>query len=1244
MISAFSEDPAHGFFPVLLSAILFWGAESGVTADDPLVGRWDFGAEEALPLTPKGDIVRDQAGPRPPEFPNLEADNTAVQLKGNGARFEIKDPGPQSRFDFGNGDAITMEAWIQVESLRPGQPAYLIGKGRTLSPRFGKDNQNWSLRVVGAAGGQAQLSFLFTSTAGTGVFHWHRWTSESAFRIDTGWHHVALAYEFGKPDSIRGWIDGVPTDGVWDADGPTSDPPVVDDDDVWIGSSMNGSAGNSFTGLLDMVAVHRQRLSDTEIAGRFQRKDGPRIVAPAKPEMPELGPLESGVVTVQLGEGLAAFNRWPAAEEMPAESERWTSEAFLFPRLPLRYDDWGIRAAWKAPLLLRLAAEVELPGSPRRFLVRTRALARLWVDGELIAETKPADASSPNGHDPVTPLAEPPLPGLRVKDYHHQEVFGTAKTPPRKGLSRVVLEVIVGGKNQRTETGEVCVAIETEDGKSFSILRSGGGPGLPLTDAAVEPVLAGMEGEMADRDDANRRAAAASREVFWKRRHELAREWVTQNPPSAPPKGGHPVDAFLEAKIEAALASNASSAGKQRSFHKEVLPILQEACFRCHGEKEKGGLKLDSREAALRGGDSEIPSIVPGDPAASELIVRLRSDDEDLVMPPSGEPLAEEQVAKLEAWIRGGADWPAAPVDPALLARTPVIGDEAFLRRVFLDLVGVPPSAQEARDFLEDTSPDKRARLVDRLLADGRRVDHEMSDWLDLLAENPTLINASLNSTGPFRWFLLDALRDGKALDRMVTELLMMRGDAGYGGSAGFALAGENDAPFAAKGHIAASAFLGIELQCARCHDSPYHSTTQRDLYSLAAMLSRKTVTVPATSRVPAGFFEKKGRESLIQVTLKPDEPVAPEWPFAAATGAADGPAIDRLVEDPQDPRERFAALVTSPENRRFARVFVNRTWKRLMGAGFVEPAHDWEGREASHPELLDWLSAEFVSHGYDTAHILRLITTSTAYQREAAGLPLASLPAGERFFSAPGRRRLSAEQIVDSLHAASGRAIDSEELTFVHDGRHPLERRQTLGVPRRAWMFASLNNERDRPSLALPRAQRAVDVLEAFGWNGSRQMPVFDRETDPNLLQPGILANGTLVRELSRASWRSDLAGLAVGAASPDALLEEVFLRFLSRWPRPSEKEAFLPALSEDFATRLIPEGEQVAPGRPDALPLVTWLNHVSPEANSIQIEVEKRVQQGSPADPRLRTGWREVYEDLVWSLINDREFVWIP
>jgi mono/diheme cytochrome c family protein len=1212
-------------------------------AEAPPVERFDFSTEELGPLIPQGDVVRDQAGPRPPEFLNMDADNTAVQLKGRGARLEIKDAGPQSSYKFTNGDSITLEAWIKVESLRSGQPAYIIGKGRTLSPNFGKDNQNWSLRVVGTADGQAALSFLFTSTSGASVFHWHRWTSDATFPIAAGWHHVAVTYEFGKPATINGWIDGRPTAGKWDADGPTGDPPVVDDDDVWIGTSLKGSAGNSFIGLIDMVAIHRRRVSNEEMAGRFQRKGGPAIATPEKPEMPKLGPIADGKVLVQFLEGLSDFHRWPVAAELPPETDRWASDVFLLPRIPLRYDDWGIRSEWKSPLLLRLAADVELPKGSRRFLLRARALARVWVDGVVVAETKPADASTPNGHEPVTPLAMPPLPGLRVKDYHHQEVFGTAQLS-QKGRSRVVLEVVVGGKNQRTETGEVCVAVESDDGRSFSILRAGNKPALPLTDAAVAPVLAQLETALSQLDDTNRRAAAQSRAAFWERRHDMAREWAAQNPVSAPPGARHPIDAFLEAKIEAAHAANAAASADAGAFHKDVFPILQEKCFRCHGDKNRGGLKLNSRAAALRGGDSESPAIVPGDPDAGEMIVRLRTDDASIVMPPSGERLSEAQIARLEKWIREGAAWPASPSAPESLAKTALIGDEAFLRRIYLDLIGLPPTAQEARAFLNDPAADKRVRLIDRLLVDERWAEHQMADWLDLLAENPTLINASLNSTGPFRWFLLDALRDNKGLDRMVTELVMMRGDVGRGGSAGFALAGENDSPFAAKGHIIAAAFLGIELQCARCHDSPYHSTTQRDLYSLAAMLSRKSVTVPATSRVPAGFFEKKGRDSLIKVTLKPDEPVAPSWPFAAAAGVADGGRIDRLMDDPKDTRERFAALVTAPENRRFARVYVNRVWKRLMGAGFVEPAHDWEGREASHPELLDWLAGDFVAHGYDPKHLLRLIVTSTAYQREATTANLAALPANERFFSAPARRRLTAEQIVDSLHAAAGRPIDSEEITFVHDGRHTLERRQTLGVPRRAWMFAGLNNERDRPSLALPRAQTTVDVLEAFGWTGSRQMPIFDRSTDPNLLQPGILANGTLVQSLARASWRSELADLAADATSPDTLLDEIFLRFLCRKPRVAERDAFLPALREGFEKRLVPAAEQDMPKAAEPLPLVTWLNHVSPEANSIQIESEKRVRQGPTADPRLRTSWREIYEDIIWNLINDREFVWVP
>ncbi len=983
-------------------------------------------------------------------------------------------------------------------------------------------------------------------------------------------------------------------------------------------------------------------------------------LAPAGAEtMPDLGPIPAGRVLLQLSEGLPDHKGWPSQHD-PAltESVRWHQAAFLLPRIPLHYDH-GIRSAWDAPLLLRMAADVDLPLGFHDVLVRSRGLGRLWVDGQVVAETGPLVGRPPDGEEPVTPLAEPPQPGLRPHGYHQQEVIGEVEvvaeksgSHPRVRSSRIVWEVIVGGPGNRTESGEVCVGFDTTDGSTFELLGAGS-ERFPLTDCAVGPLLVEIERGLDQLDDRRRRETASSENEYWERRHRHARDWVlAHDVPEVPSADGartaHPIDAFIQAKIEQHHAGPTSNPKPASAAHSKVLPTLREHCLRCHGGKSRGGLRLDSRVAILKAGDSGFPAVVPGDPEGSELIIRIREEDEFSRMPPAGPGLDKDQIKVLEDWILDGAEWPEereSSGSESANQAVPVIGDAAFLRRVYLDTIGLPPGEGAIRAFLVDETADKRNRVIDDLLEDDRLADHWMSFWLDLLAENPSLLNASLNSTGPFRWFLYDSLRDGKPLDRMVTELIMLRGGVAEGGSAGFGLAGENDAPFAAKGHIVASAFQGIELQCARCHDSPYHSTTQRDLYSLAAMFDRKPATVPKSSRVPVAFFEAiRDREPLIQVTLRPDEPVEPTWPFGGVTGAVEGPGLDRFLRDPGDTRERLAALITMPENRRFARVFANRIWSRLLGAGLVEPIHDWEGVEPSHPELLDWLANELVLNKYDFRAVLRTILTSTLYQREAHATNRGE-PSASRLFRSPDRRRLTAEQVVDALHVASGRPIDSEKLTFVHDGRRPLNKRQTLERPTRAWMFADLKNERDRPSLSLPKARAVVEVLEAFGWTGARQAPIHERGANPNLLQPGILANGTLVFSLTRASAGSTLAQLAVQAESPNALVESLFLRFLGRFPNEIERQGFVDALAEGFDDRLMPADQRVpVVGPPTPLPLVTWFNHLSPEANEIQLEHERRVRAGPPADPRIRPSWREVFEDLAWSLVNHREFVWIP
>lgn len=221
---------------------------------------------------------------------------------------------------------------------------------------------------------------------------------------------------------------------------------------------------------------------------------------------------------------------------------------------------------------------------------------------------------------------------------------------------------------------------------------------------------------------------------------------------------------------------------------------------------------------------------------------------------------------------------------------------------------------------------------------------------------------------------------------------------------------------------------------------------------------------------------------------------------------------------------------------------------------------------------------------------------------------------------------------------------MDVEEFTFDPDARRPASNRLTLGVPHRAWMFASLANERDRPTLGLPKARAIADILEAFGWSGSRQSPRTDRETSSNVLQPGVLANSTASVLLTRATKDSGLALLAIEAKSPEELVDSLFLRYLSRYPSASERTALATALAPGFESRLLATPAEPVTSQPEPLPKVTWSNHLRSEANLVALEMEIRARNGQPADPRLSSEWREVYEDTVWSIINIREFVWMP
>ncbi|TVQ02848.1 MAG: DUF1553 domain-containing protein [Planctomycetaceae bacterium] len=1237
---------------LILGSSLF--APASAVADEELtpVAHWRFANEETSKLVSVGGVVRGQAGPRPPEFPDFDTGNTAIKLDGRGGRLTIADTGPDGPFDFAHGDAITLEAWVNVDqSLGQDRHMYVVGKGRTGDSRFPADNQNWALRLRGVDG-QARINFLFASEkdpqAAKRDAHWHRWTSDQGFFPGTGWHRIAIRYRFGDPTSIRAWLNEKQLAGKWDMGGATDKGPVVDDDAVWIGSSMGGGSGASFEGLLDEVSVFRGALSDEVMARRYRREGPDRLVDSVPEVLPQLTLSPTGV-TVRVIEGVPSHENWTPIDARSNEPlVTYDAESFLFKRLPNRFDEWGVRASWRPTVLLQAAAEVDLPAGEHELLVRTRGVGRVWLNDEVIARVGTRRIGG-SAHGPVNPLPDPPAEGHRRVGYGDLEKL-VRFVVPQDGSYRMTLETFVGGPRLRAEPGETLLAIRPQGSRDFTLVqpRDSGSAVVRVMDNEIEAAVERAEQRLVRLDDQIRRRASAGQDDHWLARHEVARAWVESNPgPAIPELSGrsfdHPIDAFLAAKVVSATESAATQAhGDVEFFHREVQPILRDHCFRCHDENAEGGLRLSSREAVLVGGDSGEPAVVPHDLNAGELLARVRSTDESERMPPAG-GMTPEQIATLERWIEGGVSW-GRVIDPQAVTPSPLIDDAAFLRRVYLDCWGVPPTDAEARAFLANTSPNKRTELIDRLLADERVADQWVSYWQDVLAENPNMLKPSINNTGPFRYFVYDALRDNLPMDRLVTDLVMLRGSEREGGAAGFGLAADNDAPLATRGLVLASAFLGIDLNCARCHDSPYHSTKQQDLFALSAMLARKPVTVPKTSSVSPGFFEQhKGRESLIRVTLQPGVPVDPQWPFASATGASDGDTIAALMQDPKDTRERLATLITAPQNERFASVIVNRVWKRLLGAGLIEPADDWEAKRASHPELLVWLGRQWVASGYDLRSLMRLVMTSDAYQREATGNNLMA-SAEDRFFAAPDRRRLTAEQVVDSLFHASGHTMRVDELTFDQDGMHAPGTMITLGKPRRAWQFATLSNERDRPSLALPRAQAVTDVLEAFGWNGSRQNALTQRDTDPNVLQPGILSNGVMASWITRASVDSELAHLAIVAPDPETLVETLFLRFLSRTPTDMEREEFTATIRPGFEQRRLPSEQVVYPEPPEPLSHVSWANHLRSEANLIKVEMERRAREGDPVDPRLAATWREAYEDIVWSLTNSPEFVWVP
>ena len=592
---------------------------------------------------------------------------------------------------------------------------------------------------------------------------------------------------------------------------------------------------------------------------------------------------------------------------------------------------------------------------------------------------------------------------------------------------------------------------------------------------------------------------------------------------------------------------------------------------------------------------------------------------------------------------------PKNPIDQFIDARLeelnirhqPGISDLAFLRRVALDLSGRLPTPEERTAFLRQTESTRREYAIDHYLNSPDWADHWVSYWQDALAENPGILKPDLNNSGPFRWWLQQSFEDNLPMDRFATELIQMQGSVHQGAPAAFAVATLNDAPMAAKADILLQAFQAEKLSCARCHDAPEHRHKQLDTFSLAAMLRGKAIALPKSSTVPTveGF-----RAPRVEVSLDPGQTIHPHWPFEELSKPHFLMGLIPLAPGAPETRDRVARHMVTPTNRRFAEVMVNRVWKRYLGAGLVEPAEDWEYQTPSHPALLNFLAREFTTEGYDLKKLARLILSSRTYQAQTVNTDLTQAPHAKRHFAGPNQRRMTAEQLVDSLFQMAGKPVATEELNLNPLGDRPLSQFLNLGGPRRAWQFAALINERDRPSLALPSAQAVVDLLTAYGWRQSRMTPLTDREDDPSPLQNLILANGIASTQITRLTDDHQFTQLALEAPSLSALIDTTVQRILTRSATQREHDLAGQLLAPHFADRIVPQATVAQATSPKQDRRVSWANHFDAQSNTIRLEEERRVRHGAQPSARLSPSFREVYEDLIWSLINSAEFTLIP
>jgi hypothetical protein len=503
-------------------------------------------------------------------------------------------------------------------------------------------------------------------------------------------------------------------------------------------------------------------------------------------------------------------------------------------------------------------------------------------------------------------------------------------------------------------------------------------------------------------------------------------------------------------------------------------------------------------------------------------------------------------------------------VEPATLTT-----DVEYVRRIYFDLAGRPPTPEQVQTFLRDRSKDKRAALVETLLASSEYAHNWAKYWRDVVMFHSTSENPARVRFDMLESWLASQIQANKPWDEIVTGMITAIGQNDENGAVAFPMAYEAQ-PVEMAGEVS-RIFMGVQIQCAQCHDHKTDAWKRRQFHEFAAFFAGtrpRPVTRAAPGQLPVFAVVAQGpRRYTMPDKDNPTNqiPVAPRF-FLSTSASKPEPTLPEAVAVPER-RAMAASYVTGQDNPWFAKAYINRVWYALMGEAFYEPIDDiGPERTPKAAEVLDPLAGQWQRGGYDVRWLFRTILNTQAYQRRVRSTANA---AGKTPFASNCPSRLRADQVFDALVQALALPLDdsgnlvppaNRNTTPGNNAQKGLAR-LSLGDPKRLQNKAQAKNAAQAVGLASQMGKKAA----AARVGGPRVL--FDRlfGVDPSVANEDVLGtipqalflmNSPLVTNRTQARPGTILGEILSTAPNERAALGALYLRVLSRQPTTHEVE----------------------------------------------------------------------------------------